>query len=192
VSTKGKNTPSGPAYPTVDYRLYTKTLRIDPAKQVVAVTLPANAAVHVFAMTVGTEEVVPPPIADGQYALTTGGRALQAPGGESAQLTVAAPTSDPSQKWILTQQDSGTYLVKNAASGQCMDVFSSSRTSGALVGQYTCTGTDNQQWTVTNTGGLLTLKAKHSGLSLTAGADGKVVQATDTGAATQRWSAAAN
>ncbi|MEO6411407.1 MAG: RICIN domain-containing protein [Pedococcus sp.] len=192
VVTKGKNTPTGPAYPTTEYRLYTKTVRIDPAKDVVAVTLPGNAAVHVFAMSIGTEEVVPPPMADGQYALTTGGKALQAPGTENAQLSVAAPTSDPTQKWILTQQDSGAYEIKNASSGQCMDVYYSSQTSGDLVGQYACGGTDNQRWVVTNSGGVLTIKAKHSGLSLTAGADGKVVQATDTGAGGQRWAAAAN
>jgi hypothetical protein len=192
VRTNGKNTPSGPAYPTVEYRLYTKTLRIDPAKDVVAVTLPSNAAVHVFAMTVGTEEVVPPPLAEGQYALTTGGRALQAPGSDSAQLSVADPTSDPAQKWVLTWNDDGSYQVKNAGSGQCMDVFYSSQTSGALVGQYTCTGTPNQRWVVTNSGGVLTLKAKHSGLSLTAQPDGKVVQATDTAAPGQRWTATAS
>jgi alpha-glucosidase len=105
---------------------------------------------------------------------------------------VAAPTSAPTQKWILTQQDSGAYQIKNASSGQCMDVYYSSQTSGDLVGQCACGGTDNQRWVVTNSGGVLTIKAKHSGLSLTAGADGKVVQATDTGAAGQRWSAAAN
>lgn len=37
-----------------------------------------------------------------------------------------------------------------------------------------------------------TLKVKHSTRSFTASADGKVVQATDTGAANQLWAAAAN
>ena len=65
----------------------------------------------------------------------------------------------------MTLQDSGAYQVKNAQSGQCMDVFYSSQTSGALVGQYTCTGTTNQQWTITRSGSELRLTAKHSGLS---------------------------
>ncbi|MET8571539.1 TIM-barrel domain-containing protein [Streptomyces sp. NPDC004783] len=60
ITTKGKNTPSGPAYETVEYRLYTKTLPIDPAKEVAAVTLPANSAVHVFALDVGDEAAAPP------------------------------------------------------------------------------------------------------------------------------------
>ncbi|WP_020141598.1 RICIN domain-containing protein [Terracoccus sp. 273MFTsu3.1] len=194
VTTMGKNTPSGAAYPTVAYRLYTKTVRLDPAKEVAAVTLPANSAVHVFAMTVGTEDVVPPPIADGQYSLGNvgSGLALEAPGSSSAQLGTAAVSSSASQKWVVTLQDSGAYQVKNAQSGQCMDVFSSSQTSGALVGQYTCTGTTNQQWTITRSGTQLKLTAKHSGLSLAVDGSGKVVQVTDTGATTQRWTATAN
>lgn len=193
VVTKGKNTPTGPAYPTTDYRLYTKTLRIDPAKDVVAVTLPANAAVHVFAMTVGTEEVVPPPLADGQYAITTGGKALTATDQELGQLVVAAPSTDARQKWVVTRNaDEQTYQLKNAGTGLCADVPYSSTTSGQGVGQYTCSGTPNQQWVVTNTAGVLTIKAKHSGFVLTAQADGRVVQSGDTSAANQRWGAAAN
>jgi len=62
----------------------------------------------------------------------------------------------------------------------------------ALVGQYTCTGTTNQQWLVTRSGAQLKLTAKHSGLSLAVDGAGKVVQVTDTGAATQRWTAPAS
>ncbi len=194
VTTMGKNTPTGPAYPTVAYRIYTKTVRIDPAKQVAAVTLPANSAAHVFAMSVGNEDVVPPPIADGQYSLGNVGTglALEAPDSWSDQLGTAPGSSSASQKWILTLQDSGAYQVKNAASGQCVDVFYSSQSSGALVGQYTCTGTTNQQWTVTRSGSQLKLVAKHSGLTLAVDANGKAVQVTDTGAATQRWTATAS
>ncbi|MFC7487119.1 TIM-barrel domain-containing protein [Knoellia sp. CPCC 206453] len=193
VVTKGKNTPTGPAYPTTEYRLYTKTLRIDPAKDVVAVTLPANSAVHVFGMAVGTEEVIPPPIANGQYAITTGGKALQATDQELGQLIVAAPSTDADQKWVVTQNaDETTYQLKNAGTGLCADVPYSSTTSGQGVGQYTCSGTPNQQWVISKAAGGLTFKAKHSGLSLTVSADGKVVQATDTAAANQRWAAAAN
>ena len=73
-----------------------------------------------------------------------------------------------------------------------MDVFYSSQSSGALVGRYICTGTTNQQWTVTRSGTQLRLVAKHSGLTLAVDPNGKAVHVTDTGAATQRWSATAN
>ena len=193
VSTKGKNTQSGPAYPTVDYRLYTKTVRIDSAKQVAAVTLPNNGTVHVFAMSVGNEEIPPAPLPDGQYALANGtesGPLLEAPGDANAgQLKVGAPSASPTQKWNVTRNDDGSYQLKNAGSGLCADVASSSTTSGAQVVQYTCTGTPNQSWVVTNDSGALTIKAKHSGLSLAATAEGPVVQVTDSGAAAQRWRA---
>ena len=194
ITTKGKNTPDGPAYPTVEYRLYTKTLRLDPDKHVAAVTLPGNAAVHVFAMTVGTEEVVPPPIEEGQYTLGNVGTGdnLEAPGSDSTQLRTADPSSSASQKWLLTLNDDGSYQVRNAGSGQCMDVFYSSSQDGALVGQYTCTGTANQRWRVVEADGVLTLAAQHSGLSLAVDEAGLVVQQTDAGDPTQRWRATAS
>ena len=45
---------------------------------------------------------------------------------------------------------------------------------------------------MTRSGSQLKLVAKHSGLSLAVDASGKAVQVTDTGAATQRWTATAN
>ncbi|WP_431781242.1 TIM-barrel domain-containing protein [Streptomyces chumphonensis] len=195
LSTKGKNTRSGPAYPDIDYRLYTTTLRVDPEKRVAAVTLPKNSAVHVFALTTGTEEVVPPPVEDGQYALVSGsgGGRLAAPGDENAgQLRLAGESASPAQKWNVTRDDDGTYQLKNAGSGLCADVAGSSADDGAEVVQYTCTGTANQRWEITDDGGTLTLKAKHSGLSLAAREDGLVVQATDDGAPAARWTALAN
>jgi alpha-glucosidase (family GH31 glycosyl hydrolase) len=193
VRTLGKNTPNGPAYPSTEYRLYTKTVPKNPAKELVAVTMPANAAVHVFAMTTGTEEVIPPPLANGQYSFTTGGKALTATDADLGLLAMTAPSADAAQKWVATQNtDDGSYQLKNAGTGLCADVPYSSTTSGQAVGSYTCTGSANQRWVVVKNGTSLVLKAKHSGLSLTAGADGGVTQATDTGAAGQRWTATAN
>ncbi|MEU7895794.1 NPCBM/NEW2 domain-containing protein [Nonomuraea sp. NPDC049152] len=52
-STRGKNTAAGPnQFPNVDYRVFHNAVRINPAKRVVAVTMPDNGAVHVFAATV--------------------------------------------------------------------------------------------------------------------------------------------
>jgi hypothetical protein len=45
----GKNTQSGAAYPTVPYKIFSNTIPVTAGKQVVAITLPANAALHVFA-----------------------------------------------------------------------------------------------------------------------------------------------
>jgi alpha-glucosidase len=195
VTTHGKNTPDGPAYPTVAYHLFTNTLRVDPDKQVAAVTLPANSAVHVFGLTVGDEEVVPPPVEDGQYTLSNlaSGQLLTAPGDTNgAQLGTAEPSTAPTQKWTLDRHADGSYQVRNAASGLCVDVAGSAQASGAQVVQYTCTGTSNQRWVISDDDGRLALAAQHSGLSLTARPDGLVVQADDTGSSAQRWGTAAS
>lgn len=192
IRTLGKNTPNGPAYPSTEYRVYSSTLRIDPDKDVVAVTLPSNSAFHVFDITVGTEKVVPPPLAEGQYSFTTGGKALTAGTGDLGLLQLQNPSSDATQKWVVTRNaDDGSYLIKNAGNGECIDVPYSSKTDGQAVGQYTCTGTSNQRWLVSKDGTNLVLKNKNSALVLTAGADGGVTQSADKGVTGQRWAAKA-
>ncbi|WP_239769713.1 RICIN domain-containing protein [Streptomyces sp. CL12-4] len=64
-------------------------------------------------------------------------------------MRVGAASTSPAQKWNVTRNDEGTYQLKNAGSGLCADVAGSSQAAGATVVQYTCTGTANQQWTVT-------------------------------------------
>ncbi|GGB18011.1 hypothetical protein GCM10011492_04830 [Flexivirga endophytica] len=193
IRTLGKNTPTGPAYPTTEYRVYTSTLAIDPAKEVVAVTLPSNSAFHVFDITVGNQEVVAPPLADGQYSFTTGGKALTAGTGDLGLLQLQGPSTDATQKWGVTRNaEDGSYLIKNTGTGECVDVPYSSTTDGQAVGQYTCTGTDNQRWIVSKDGANLVLKNKNSALVLTAGSDGGVTQSADKGVSGQRWTATAN
>ncbi|NRQ30995.1 DUF5110 domain-containing protein [Nonomuraea sp. NN258] len=61
-SHKGKNTATGPnQYPTTDYRIFYQQVRINPEKKVVAVTMPDNGAVHVFAATTATLTLPAPP-----------------------------------------------------------------------------------------------------------------------------------
>ncbi|WP_246411221.1 TIM-barrel domain-containing protein [Amycolatopsis dendrobii] len=48
ASVPGKNTKSGPAYPTVAYRVFANSVPLTPGKRVVAITLPSNSALHVF------------------------------------------------------------------------------------------------------------------------------------------------
>ncbi|MEU7789005.1 TIM-barrel domain-containing protein [Amycolatopsis sp. NPDC049159] len=45
----GKNTRTGPAYPTTPYRVFANSVPLTAGKEVVAVTLPSNPALHVFA-----------------------------------------------------------------------------------------------------------------------------------------------
>ncbi|WP_328618341.1 DUF5110 domain-containing protein [Amycolatopsis sp. NBC_00355] len=48
----GKNTGTGAAYPTTPYRVFANSVPLTAGKEVVAVTLPANPALHVFAASV--------------------------------------------------------------------------------------------------------------------------------------------
>ncbi|GLY34558.1 hypothetical protein Amsp01_005820 [Amycolatopsis sp. NBRC 101858] len=48
----GKNTKAGPAYPTTPYRVFANSVPLAAGKEVVAVTLPSNSALHVFAASV--------------------------------------------------------------------------------------------------------------------------------------------
>ncbi|WP_161632068.1 NPCBM/NEW2 domain-containing protein [Nakamurella lactea] len=63
ASSKGKyiSGQAGVQYPTVDYSVFSTTLRISPTKEVAAVTLPSNSAMHVFAVSVGSTALPPPP-----------------------------------------------------------------------------------------------------------------------------------
>ncbi|GAA0632925.1 hypothetical protein GCM10010174_62620 [Kutzneria viridogrisea] len=49
ATTLGKNTHSGAAYPTVEYRVFANQVPLTAGKQVTAVTLPDTAGMHVFA-----------------------------------------------------------------------------------------------------------------------------------------------
>jgi alpha-glucosidase len=60
-SVKGRYTPAGLANTTTDYRVYANTIRLNPAKEVAAVTLPTNSAIHVFDLAVGSVDLPAPP-----------------------------------------------------------------------------------------------------------------------------------
>lgn len=63
ASVKGKyvSGSDGVQYPTTDYSLFAGTLRLSPSKDVAAVTLPSNSAMHVFAISVGSTALPPAP-----------------------------------------------------------------------------------------------------------------------------------
>ncbi|TWP34101.1 NEW3 domain-containing protein [Leekyejoonella antrihumi] len=52
ISVKGRNTQAGYADSAYDYRVFYNSIPLDAGKQVASVTLPTNAAVHIFAMEV--------------------------------------------------------------------------------------------------------------------------------------------
>lgn len=82
---------------------------------------------------------------------TCGGKAMAAPDATSlAQLKTADPSdTDDLQKWVLSTYPNGNWKIKNVASGMTANVFYSSTSNGAVVGQYTDNGGPNAEWTIT-------------------------------------------
>jgi alpha-galactosidase len=52
ISTQGRNTPQGYGDAAYAYRVFYNSIPVDASKTVASVTLPANADIHIFAMTV--------------------------------------------------------------------------------------------------------------------------------------------
>ena len=90
------------------------------------------------------------------------------------------------QKWELKPQGS-YYEVVNADSNLCLDVYSSSGSLNAEVGQWTCTENANQLWEVKSNGGDYLLKSKSSGMCLEIQGTGNAYQYTCDGYIGQRW-----
>jgi hypothetical protein len=72
------------------------------------------------------------------------------------------------QQWTKRFTDGGYFMLKVAASGQCLDVKDASLADNAPVVQKPCTGAWNQQWTqrISGVSGWPTLVARHSGKGL--------------------------
>jgi pectate lyase len=87
----------------------------------------------------------------------------------------------------------GTYTVKNAGSGQCLDVPGASAASGLQLQQASCTGAAAQQWTLTAVSGGFKISSVATGLCVgvrdaSTSAGKAIEQQSCTGAATQTWS----
>lgn len=76
----------------------------------------------------------------------------------------------------------GTYEIKAAHSGKCLDVYRESKDNGEKVLQWQCHGGDNQQWKVTPVSGGYQLIAKSSGKCLDV-----TKYSTNNGANLQQW-----
>ncbi|WP_343075546.1 pectate lyase [Streptomyces genisteinicus] len=86
----------------------------------------------------------------------------------------------------------GSYTLKNAGSGLCLQVPGASTGTGVQLAQSSCTGTAGQTWTLAASGGGYTLTASHSGRcagvrDASTSAGKPVEQQSCSGAASQVW-----
>lgn len=50
------------------------------------------------------------------------------------------------QQWTVTPQSDGAFLIKNVATGRCLDLFDGNTTDGSLIAQFDCWAGPNQHW----------------------------------------------
>ena len=99
-------------------------------------------------------------------------KVLDVSGGSSsdgANVQLYANNGTGAQKWVLSRQPDGTYLVSNAQSGKALDVANGSASAGANVRQWSSNGTGAQRWRVSyRPGGLRLESALGGSLALSA------------------------
>ncbi|MGW0859183.1 pectate lyase [Streptomyces sp. NPDC002690] len=128
---------------------------------------------------------------ENQHARRRGGRAA------ASFLAVAALIAATLTALFATGSASaapaaGSYTLKNAGSGLCLEVPGASTSVGTQLTQNNCAGTAAQTWKLTASGSGYTLIASHSGKcagvkDASTSAGKAVEQQTCSGAATQVW-----
>jgi len=101
---------------------------------------------------------------------------------------------EPQQTWFVAQHGgAGTYTLKNASSGKCLDMATDGPVgNGTRVQQWTCNSLSNQDWIAGGGSGWVTLRNRNSNLCLDVKeanfANGAQLQVWQCGGAwNQRW-----
>jgi hypothetical protein len=144
---------------------------------------------------------IPTKVPTGVYLLTArhSGKALTARDNGTAnstvveQRTIADPSYDNSQQWVVEDIGAGRYRVRGAFSGRAVDINGASTANGAKVQLWDDVGGANQRFTLTPTdSGCFGMTPVHSGKNVAIGgsstADGAAaIQWQDTGGHEQQW-----
>jgi Ricin-type beta-trefoil lectin domain len=93
------------------------------------------------------------PVAGGyEIKARNSGLALQLTGGTSAQESAVLEDwpfeSQSYQTWSVKATSDGYFTITANSSGACMDVRGDSKGNGAPIQQFSCTGQDNQKWSL--------------------------------------------
>ena len=95
---------------------------------------------------------------------------------------------DDAQRWLLTPNEDGEYIITNKNTGRSLDVANNSKTSGAPVIVYDTSGDANQRWIFEKQeDGTYLIKSVHSGLYLSISSDGTAVHAEVNESLKQNW-----
>jgi pectate lyase len=112
-------------------------------------------------------------------------------------FAVVAQLAPVSATATAAADSSGTYTVKNAGSGYCLDLPGTSTAAGVQLDQASCTGAARQTWTLATASSGYTLKNAATGLcagiaAASTSAGKAVEQESCTGAASQEWTLTAS
>lgn len=151
---------------------------------------PAFSAGHNIQIKFGTFSAHTEPAItnNGTYGLTAqhSGLRLDITGGsmlDGAQAQQWTATGANPQRWVLTRQTDGSYLLRNVQSSKYLEVDANSIADGARVQQWGATGCGCQKWFLNYVGsGLYEVRAAHSNKLLDVAAG-----STSAGAIVQQW-----
>ncbi|MCD8049594.1 MAG: RICIN domain-containing protein [Clostridia bacterium] len=122
-------------------------------------------------------ETTPTAKVETQYYLSSGSSYLT--GGDS--LTVSASDSSDAQKWVLSSDEYGQYIITNVSTEKSLDVANNSTTAGDPIITYATSGDPNQCWMLQkNDDGTYLIQSVHSSLYLAIDGDSIVHSETGT------------
>ena len=109
------------------------------------------------------------------------GQVLATPGtptGSGTQVVLQAFSGAPTvqQEWRAVANQDGSFVLKNAGTGRCLDNAAASTKDGARTIEWFCHGGSNQNWRPAGSGSGYTLVNAGSSKATTAGADGAMSQ----------------
>jgi hypothetical protein len=85
---------------------------------------------------------------DGSIRNAAYSQCIDAPGGAlNVRLKLVACSSSGTQQWAFVPTGAtNTYVIRNQASGFCMEVNNGTSTPGETVDEFTCNGLASEQW----------------------------------------------
>lgn len=99
-----------------------------------------------LALSTAPANATPPngPIRNSAYSQ----QCIDAPGGKlNVRLKLVACSSSGTQQWaFMPTGAANTYVIRNQASGFCMEVNNGTSTPGETVDQFTCNGLASEKW----------------------------------------------
>ena len=101
-------------------------------------------------VVIGPAGSIPPPdpVTTGTtFKVVSSGMCLTLAGPNNGDRAIQRPCNGAlNQQWTVTPQSDGAYLIKNVATGRCLDLFNGDTADGSLIAEFDCWAGPNQHW----------------------------------------------